>query len=284
MAIVGMTIAPRAVLSRSVLALLLFAVCAAAAEEAAARREYGASAPDAVKESLAARVSAFYEFFQAGKFRDAEALVTGESRDVYYNITKIRIFGFDIKSMEFAEDFKFARVAVTCKMPVPMMGLKSLDVPISSEWHWRNGDWFMHFGPRRSPDGSIQTPFGPMKGAANTGAASSGGPFPPAGARPTLDSLANMFRADRTQLRMSGSEPGEQSISIENRAAGPLDLKVRGSLPPGVRVVLPERIAAGGSGKVRFVYTPGEEPLQGRHTVELTVRPIEQVLKVSIDF
>ena len=133
MAIVGMTIAPRAVLSRSVLALLLFAVCAAAAEEAAARREYGASAPDAVKESLAARVSAFYEFFQAGKFRDAEALVTEESRDVYYNITKIRIFGFDIKSMEFAEDFKFARVAVTCKMPVPMMGLKSLDVPINSE-------------------------------------------------------------------------------------------------------------------------------------------------------
>ena len=72
-----------------------------------------------MKESLAARVSAFYELFKTGKFRAAEALVTEESRDNYYNITKSRIFGFDIKSMEFAEDFKFARAVVTCQMPIP---------------------------------------------------------------------------------------------------------------------------------------------------------------------
>ncbi len=283
MAVTGMSIGTRALLSRSVLALL-FAVCAAAAEKAAPRNEYSASAPDAVKESLAARVSAFYGFFQAGKFRDAEAIVLEESRDIFYGIQKSRIFGFDIKSLEFTEDFKSARVFVTCKMTVPMMGHKPFDIPINSEWRWRDGDWFMRFGPRRSPDGSIQTPFGPMKSSSSPGASHSGGLLPGASVRPTLDSLKNMFHADRTELRMSGSEPGEQAISVRNQAVGPLTLSVHGRLPPGMQVELPERIEADGRGKIRFVYTPGEEPLQGRHVVELNVLPIGQILKISIDF
>ncbi len=275
-----MSIGIRIVVSLSVLALL-FAVCAAAAEEAAPRREYSTSAPDAVKESLAARVSTFYEFFQVGKFRDAEAILSEDSRDIFYNIKKSRIFGFEIKSLEFTEDFKFAKVLVTCKMIVPMMGLKSFEMPVNSEWAWQDGDWFMHFGQLKAPDGSFQTPFGPMRPQS---ASNSGGLFQPAVARPTLDSLKSMFRADRTELRMSGSQPGEQAISIQNRAAGPLDLSVHGRLPARVRVELPEPIGAGERGKVRFVYTPGEEPLRGRHEVELMVLPINQILKISIDF
>ncbi len=279
--IIGMSNKNCVVLIRGALALA-FVFCAAAAEEA--EPQYSASAPDAVKESLAARVRTFYELFQVGKFRDAEAIVAEKARDGFYNSRKSRIYGFDVKSLQFTEDFHSAKVLVTCKMTVPMLGGKLLDIPVNSRWRWENGDWFIHFGPRKNPDGSIQTPFGPMKGGPNVGAAQSGASFPGVGAGPTLESLQNMVSADRTELRMSGGEPGEETISVSNRAAGPLTLSTRGRLPPGVRVVLPERVEAGAEGEVRFVYTPGEEPLAGRHSVELIVLPINRLLKISIDF
>lgn len=271
----------RAVLSRGALTLA-FAFCAAAAEET--EPKYSASAPAAVKESLEARVRTFYELFQGGKFRDAEAIVAEESRDIFYVAPKSRIFGFDIKSLTFTEDFQSAKAFVACKMVVPMLGSQTFDIPVTSEWRWQNGDWFIRFGPRVSPDGTIQTPFGPMKSNADTGAPPSGGTPPPAVLRPTLESLKEMFSVDRSELRMSGSEPGEQTISIRNRAAGALNLSMRSSLPPGLQVELPERVEAGAEGEVRFVYTPGEEPLEGRHSVELIVLPLNQVLKISIDF
>ncbi len=223
---IGMKMATRAVWSGSVWALF-FVVSAAAAEEAAPRREYSASAPEAVKESLAARVNAFYEFFQAGKFREAEAIVSEESREVFYNASKTPIRGYAVKRLEFTPDFKSAKALVTCKMIVPLMGLNHFDIPVSSEWNWEDGDWFVHFGRPRTADGAVRTPFGPMRApsAASRTAANRSSPAASAAPRPTLESLKNRLRAARTELRMSADqfddETGESGrVMPERRDAG----------------------------------------------------------------
>ncbi len=274
-----MTIGSRALSKFSAVALL-FSVSALAAEDVVEDREYSKSAPEAVKESLSTRVNAFYDFFRAGKFRDAEAIVSEPSRDLFYGAKKNRIMSYQIESMEFTDDFKFAKALVTCKTIIPMMGSEPFDVPLSSEWRWQDSEWFMHFVQREVNSDSFQSPFGPMnyKDTPNTPGHT---PTPP---RPTLGSLKTMYRADRTELRMSGNEAGERSISVQNQAAGPLTLKMNGRLPPGLEVEMPEPIESGEYGEVRFVFSPGEIPISGRYQVEMMVMPINQVLKVFVTF
>ena len=274
-----MTIGTHKLLILSAVALLL-GVRGLAAEDTVEAREYSKSAPDAVKESLSTRVNAFYDLFRAGKFRDAEAIVSEPSRDLFYGAKKNRIISYQIESMEFADDFKFAKALVTCKTIIPMMGSEPFDVPLSSEWRWQDSDWFMHFQQREATTEAFQSPFGPMtyKDTPNTPGHT---PMPP---RPTLDSLRDMVRADRNELRMSGSQTGERSISVHSQAAGPLTLSVNGRLPPGLEVETPEAIESGSYGDVRFVFTPGERSISGRYQIELMVLPINQILKIFITF
>lgn len=260
---------------------LFFTVGGEAAEEAGPPREYSESAPDAVKESLSARIGAFYDFFQAGKFRDAETIVSEDARDIFYGVKKERILGYDIKNLEFTEDFKLAKVLVTCKTIVPMLGANPLDIPVSSNWRWQDGDWFLYFVPPKTPDGLNETPFGPMnfKNTSNGGA-----PLPATAVRSIPGLSRKLFRVNRTMLRMSGIRPGEQVITIQSQAEGLLTLSIKNRLPRGVRVELPEPIEKGESGEIRFIYTPGDRPLQDLRQIELLVLPVNQVLKVSIQF
>ncbi len=82
-------------------------------------------APPGVEEALRARVSEYYTLFGQSKFRQAEALVTEESKDTFYTMNKSRHMGFAIKGVTFTDDVKGARALVTLMMIIPMMGSTS---------------------------------------------------------------------------------------------------------------------------------------------------------------
>ena len=97
-------------------ALLLFAAIPAAWSQKPFQK-----APPGVEEALHARVSEYYTLFGQSKFRQAEALVTEESKDAFYTMNKSRHMGFTISGVTFADDVKSARVLVTLMMIMPMM-------------------------------------------------------------------------------------------------------------------------------------------------------------------
>ena len=133
-------------------ALLLFAAIPAAWSQKPFPK-----APPGVEEALRARVSEYYTLFGQSKFRQAESLVTEESKDAFYTMNKSRHMGFSIAGVTFADDVKSARVLVKLMMIMPMMGSKPLPFPVSTQWRLVDGEWYAYI-PQFKPGDIVQTP------------------------------------------------------------------------------------------------------------------------------
>ena len=97
--------------------------------------------PEEIDSALRQNVSTFYAHFQKGQFRQAEAFVEEESKDAFYTSQKSRIIDFNLKSVDYAEDFRGAKVLVVCKTLVPMFGSQSVDLPLTSQWRLIDTGW-----------------------------------------------------------------------------------------------------------------------------------------------
>lgn len=88
-------------------------------------------APPEVEEKLRARVIQFYTLYLQSKFRQAEALVAEESRDIYYTMQKAPIRTFQLEQITWDDDFKNATVLVACLSATPRTAAEGLWVPIN---------------------------------------------------------------------------------------------------------------------------------------------------------
>ena len=180
----------------SLVFLLLLAVAAAPAQ----LQQLARSAPPEIDQALRERVEAFYTHFQKGQFREAEAYLDEQSKDVFYGAKKNRILAFEVKTIKWAEDFRSANVLVACHTIVPMLGSAPLAVPLASDWRFHNDSWFMHLTAKEpgevsqvSEDPPAATPFGQMQFSQEV-AAPGGFRPPPQAPRPTIESLKEMYQ------------------------------------------------------------------------------------------
>src|SRR4051812_28037877 len=71
--------------------------------------------PKAVDAALRARIKEFYQYHVTEEYRKAEKLVAQDSQNIYYVASKPRYLNFDIKTIEYLDNFKKAKVSVLCE-------------------------------------------------------------------------------------------------------------------------------------------------------------------------
>ena len=259
-------------------AAVLLALGSAAA--AAQSKDPFRSAPPEVESALRNRVEAFYGYFREAKFRQAEQLVLEESRDLFYNAKKARIFGYEVRTMNFSEDLSEANVLVTCMTLVSGLGSKPLSMPLQSTWKSVDGEWFLFFQTREVGE-HYDTPAGKMHFNQNAPGPGSLREIQPA----TLESLKGMYAATPTSLEFSrqASEPVTKTFRVENRSKGGLTLETASKGMPGVTLDLAGgEIAAGETLTVSVTYVAHELTGPGEHRLHFAVQPIAQYFDIKL--
>src|SRR5690242_8778728 len=155
------------------LRFVLAAVLAAAAF-AQSSTDKAPKPPAAVDEALRARITEFYQLHVTGEYRKAERLVAEDSQDVYYEHSKPKYLSFEIKSIEYLDHFKKAKVTVTCEQFVSGLGNlgRPVKMPSTSSWKVVDGKWFWWADP-------AELARGPMGKMANAGTKPEPGAKPP---------------------------------------------------------------------------------------------------------
>lgn len=247
-------------------------------------------APEELVTSLTARVSAFYNAFQAGQFRQAEDFVDEESKELYYNVQKSRIMGHEIKSITWADDFRSARVMVVAMSIVPMVssGNKPVPVPVGGMWNLIDGQWYLHLAP---PD-KRRTPFGMANPNVAAGLGQPAGTMIPQGDSVKVPSLADMrqmmsLRESKVVFPAGLTEASSKTIVLTSSAPTGfvLSVELTGGLPDGLTVEIePKDVQPGGTGNVVITYDPAVARLSGERTLQFEVSPTGQRMEATVEF
>jgi hypothetical protein len=241
--------------------------------------------PSEAESRLRARVEKFYTLLQEGRtsvksLRQAEDLVAADTKDQYYVAKKPDIRAFHIESVEVLDGGQKARVVVTAKVVVMMVGAgpQEFTVPVKSTWKLENGDWMFYMDPVSLED----TPFGKMYSERN-GAAQ--GPPPDLAAlmanKPSVASLQSKVKVDRTAVVLTKEAP-IQTVTISNDLSGPIDITMDGLSKkiPGLTVSFgAARVEGGKSAEIKLEAAPGAAVSA---TVHLFVTPVGNEFDVQV--
>lgn len=212
------------------------------------------AAADAEK-ALRARAEQFYQLELDKKFRQAEAFVAEDTKDLYYRNNKPDIRKFTIDKVELDPDGIHAKVTVmiTSVMNVPNMPGMEFTAPVSMTWKLDNGEWCWY----QIQDGYIDTPFGKWKvSPSQTGTTPS---FPAGMADPS--SLKSLIAVDRRTVVVVPGASEAATATITNHLAGDITLQVSGPLPEGLTVSFSKaKVQAGESSVVSFAAAAGTHP------------------------
>ena len=122
----------------------------------------GAPAPSPeIDAALRARISQFYQFEVDGKYNQALQLVADDTKDLFVGTSKPSIYNFEIKSIQYSDDFKKAQAIVMLGRMFPIEGFmgRPLAMKSPSRWKLENGEWCYYVDPKLDIP---STPFGPM--------------------------------------------------------------------------------------------------------------------------
>lgn len=229
-------------------------------------------APKAVDDALRARIAQFYQDHVDGNFRHAEKLVAEDTKDYFYTANKPKYLGFDIKRIDYSDDFSKAKAMLTVKQIVLMPGFtgQPLDVPIPSTWKLVDGQWYWYV----DQEALRKTPFGQLK------AGKSGGE---AGALPSVvipgsveaSGIQTQVRADQSSVSLAGDSAAV--VNLVNTAPGPVSVRVLGAAP-GLDVSIGKSALKAGEKTVVSI-RKGKATVAGGAIV-LGVEPTNQTLKI----
>lgn len=233
-----------------------------------------AQAPAGVQEALRERVTQFYKLQEQGKFRQSEALVSEETRDTYYNMSKAPIREPAIDDIEFAPDFQTAKVRVVVHIAAPQARGTLLPTKVTGLWKLIGGQWFLDIPLQRN------TPFGMMTFGKPDGAPALPPPV-------SIESVTGgAFRVDPQRLVFpAGTEPFTQASVIQNNLPGALELVLEQIKIPGVTLSLSSTTVPA-KGQVRLIatYDPKAGKQTGSRQVLLQVQPVNRTIALTLQF
>ncbi len=236
---------------------------------AAALSAQSPAPPAKVDKALRARVSEFYRYGMANKFRDAEKLVAQDSRDTFYNSNKTTCLSFEIQTIEYDAKFTRAHVLVLCEQTIMMPGFagRAFKLPNGSTWKLDKGKWFWFV----DPNAPVQTPFGAIKPSQSVGKA----PGSPADIPTTPDFALNKVTVDRQSVEVKRGESAE--LTFTNSAPGTMNVSI-GRIPTGLEVT-PQRAALPRAGQAVFTIKAGPDAADA--TLEFEVEPTGESILVK---
>lgn len=237
-------------------------------------------APPAVDEALRARIAKFYQLHVDGKFRQAEGLVAEESKDFFYSSNKPKYLGFEIKGIEYSDDFTTAKATVIGQRIVMMPGFadKPMPVPEPSRWKLVNGEWYWYV----TDDDLYQTPFGRMKpSTAGTGPAAA----PVIPSQQEMTKVIAEVRADKKEVILEAGKESSGEFLIANTMAGTINLTLEAPHGPGFEARLDESVLPpGGKAKVTVEWKPGLRQAPKWLQMVVRVEPTNRVIPLRVKF
>src|SRR5579863_9630240 len=103
-------------------------------------------APPAIDEALRARIDKFYGAFVSGKFKDAYLLVTDDSQDAFFELSKDQYKSYEIVKIRYSENFTKAVAVVGVKSDWRWHGVVTpTTFPLTSNWEVVDGQWYWHY-------------------------------------------------------------------------------------------------------------------------------------------
>jgi hypothetical protein len=218
--------------------------------------------PADVDQALRARISEFYQDHVDGKFRQAEALVADDTKDLFYNASKPKYLGFEISRIDYSEGFTRAKATVLLEQYVMIPGFtgKPLKVPTPSTWKLVNGQWYWWV----DPETLRESPWGKMTAGPNIAGGATGVLPAIPSAKDIEKKMAAQVKADKAAVTLKGMEV--QKVTIINDAPGQVTIALLGTLPgveakldraaigPGEKATLTLRIAGAAKAGVLSVH------------------------------
>jgi hypothetical protein len=236
-------------------------------------------APPDIDEALRARISKFYQLHVEGKFRQAEALVAEDTKDLFYDSHKPKYLSFEIVRIEYSENFTKAKATMLVETFVPIAGFadKPIKMPIPSYWKVVDGQWYWWV----DPEIAAMTPFGKMKLPAP-------GATPPAqlpAKMVDLQSIMNQVKADKNMVNLNPKLSSSEQVTIVNQMPGSINLVLEAPKVPGVEMKIDRTELKAGE---KAIVTLRSEPVAGRprnpFVLRVTVQPTNQVIPIQVAF
>ena len=233
-------------------------------------------APPHIDKALRERLDKFMQSHIAGNFRAAEEVVHDDSKDVFYNASKSKYIGYQVVKIIWSEEFTKAKVITQVEMDwvTSRMGKQRVKPPLTTLWKLDNGQWWWYALPEKD----WKTPFGTMNPGPDSKL--------PKGAVADVANLHSKVSVDRTEIRLKGTEPSQDSVTMRSDVLGPVNPTFSpGDLPAGLSIKFsPEVIDAGQSLTITFSYNPPDKAPKAPRVIELTVLPIVKQIPFRLTF
>ncbi len=225
--------------------------------------------PAEVDQALRARITEFYQLHVKGDFRHAEAFVAEDTKDFYYSHNKPQYLGFEIGSINYADNFMQAKATVIVEQYVMMPGFndKPIKAPIPSTWKVVDGKWYWFVDAESLRD----SPFGKMTAGKTPGTAA----LPPI---PTsADFLFTQVKLDKQAVTLTEGEPGQ--VTVMNGAPGVMVISLSAMLP-GVEGKLDRTTLKAGE-KAVLTLRAGSKAKPG--VINIVVEQTNQFLPIQVN-
>jgi hypothetical protein len=268
-------------MNRAVVSLLALTLMCVSGQESRSAGDLFSKAPQGVEEALRERVKQFYLLHIEGKFRQAEAFVCEESKDLFYNSDKPRYTSFDLIKVSFEDGFQKAKVVSSLGAEMMVGTTKApTNVPKVTTWQVEQGKWCNLILPP-STTGYV-TPFGIMKPGPDSQGAMTPTTAPPV----TASSVRGGVRVSTNSVNLSAEKAGQASIEIENRLPGGVSLKLEAPGVKGIEWLLgKEDLESGQKAILQIRYSPVEGvKVPEKLTAQIRVSPISSVLPITVYF
>ena len=238
-------------------------------------------APPDVDEALRSRISKFYQAQVDGHPRQSEQYVAEDSKDYFFEMRKPRILSFEIRQVDYTDNFTKATVVAFAQMYVKFPGFdkKPLSMPVKTLWKVVDGQWYWYI----DPDTVNDTPFG--KSSSSGPPTKPGGAIPDISQGPNPEALYKQVRADKQSVRLKSGEASSDQVTISSRLPGVVTLRLQANNIPGVEIKLDRtQLKPGESATLSFHAEPRTGVFRAPFTAVVVVAPINLAIPIHAAF
>lgn len=214
------------------------------------------------EDALRARVSKFYQAYVDGKARTLEPMVAEDSKDKWFSSEKIRYGSFVIKSIEFSNGDKQAKVTLEVESTMRVRGTSFTGkVPAVSSWKVEEGEWRFFYDPNVKEGDARKVRI------------------------PEPGELLGKVTAAKSEIKLCGCGEPVFDVAINNGMPGEVRLALEPVSVPGLRVSLKETtLKPNQSTRLILEYDGAEKPPALPVPVYINIDPTGERLVVKMIF
>ena len=251
-------------------------------------------APPPIDDALRARVTQFYDLYQAGKFKQAFSLVAEDSQDAFFSSGKEDYKDCRIIKINYSDNFTKAAVVNSCKSTWLWHGQVTPSVvPVTTNWKVVEDRWYWCYVRPTfvrspfSPNGTVPLPPDQPEGETKT-------PVVPKDPAAEAKAILAKVSVDKNTITLRADRASKDEVRVQNDMPGWISLQLGPSPVPGLKITASKiDIAPGTSVPVVFEYNPEDtsiacsdcaKRIESGATFALQILPTWQQFPITIKF